>query len=1170
MEEEIRVLYVDDEPALLEITRAFLEEHGDFRVATFASAVEALNSLDIHTFDLIISDYQMPGMDGITFLKEIRHRFGTLPFILFTGRGREEIVIEAINNGADFYLQKGGDPASQFAELAHKIRQAVARKRGEDKLRSAYEQITASEEELRSNLEEIAKAETDREKSERNFKDLVDNAPDAIYTQVDERFLYLNNAAVRLFGATSAEELLEKSVWDRIHPSFHEPVRQRLKSLTVDRTAVGQRDEVYVRLDGTTVDVEVTAVPYSEEGRRGALVMLRDITERKRSENELRAAYEQIAGAEKELREQYDKLALAQQKLTDSRQLLAEIASSVPGVVYQFYARPDGSMGVYFTSSRVTEIFGISADAVQNFEQFTDGVDLRDRDAFLHSIRGAVSSGLPWDFEGRFNRQDGEQIWFQGLSRPVKKGTELVYNGVLLDITRRKKAEEQLRESEDKYRSLVEKANEAITILQDGITVYANPRMADLVGIPAGDLLGTVFLDTIWPDDRELLHTRYRKRCAGEEVPDTYDFRMTGPDGKPRWIHLSIAVIQWQGRLATLNLMSDITERKQAEEALRASEKNYRNLVENSLSIIYVLLPDGTLTFVSPSWKTVLGHEPDEVIGHNFRLFVHEDDIPRCEEFLKMVFRTGTMQTSSADYRIRHRDGSIHWHRSSVVPVFDDRGNLVSLVGNAVDLTDRKHAEEALEESRAELSAILHGSPVLQFVIGRDHRILAWNKALEEYSGIPATEVIGTDQHWRAFYPQQRPVLADLIVDNNTDGLFKWYGGKLRASRYVEGAYEALDFFPSMGAAGLWLAFTAAPVRNPEGTITGAVETLEDVTERVTATEALRLSEEMYRHILENMQDAYIRTENGLVTMVNPSAARMYGYDSAEEMLGIPATALYTSGERERDMALANVQDAGIIDFIGEAPRKDGTTFAASLNIQFLRDREGRVTGAEAIVRDVSERRLMEQAIREANRKLGLLNSITRHDIMNQLTMLQGFTRLAVTKERDPVIAGYLSKIDEGIGTIHRQIEFMKQYQELGVHSPGWFRLDGIIAKVGGKGVVFSAGNIEIFADPMLEKVFFNLFDNARRHGERVTEIRVRCEQPDDGLVIIVEDNGVGIPAEEKERIFEKGFGKNSGLGLFLAREILSITGLTIRECGTPGSGALFEIAVPKGAFRPA
>ena len=228
------------------------------------------------------------------------------------------------------------------------------------------------------------------------------------------------------------------------------------------------------------------------------------------------------------------------------------------------------------------------------------------------------------------------------------------------------------------------------------------------------------------------------------------------------------------------------------------------------------------------------------------------------------------------------------------------------------------------------------------------------------------------------------------------------------------------------------------------------------------------------------------------------------------------------------------------------------------------------VLGVEGIIHDVTHLRQAEDALKEANRKLNLLNSITRHDVANQLTVLQGYTQLAMMKNPDPMIGDFLQKIDAVATTIGRQIEFSKAYQELGVQAPGWFSLDDIFAKNKPKDILFSSSctGAEIFADPMLEKVFANLFGNSIMHGEWVSRITVRCEPAGDDLLITVEDNGVGIPLDLKQNIFRKGFGKNTGFGLFLAREILAITGISIHETGKHGSGARFEITVPKNGFR--
>ena len=186
-----------------------------------------------------------------------------------------------------------------------------------------------------------------------------------------------------------------------------------------------------------------------------------------------------------------------------------------------------------------------------------------------------------------------------------------------------------------------------------------------------------------------------------------------------------------------------------------------------------------------------------------------------------------------------------------------------------------------------------------------------------------------------------------------------------------------------------------------------------------------------------------------------------------------------------------------------------------------------------------------------------------------------GFLELSKAKNMDPEMQHFIEREETAAHAIQRQIEFTKNYEDIGVHAPKWQDIGGqvkavqtllpqreIEVSVDGKG-------LEVFADPLLEKVFENLIDNSQRHGERVRHISFSTLQYGfDSLAIVYEDDGIGVHEEEKERIFEKGFGKNTGLGLFLTREILAITGLTIKESGVYGKGVRFEILVPKGKFR--
>jgi signal transduction histidine kinase len=217
-----------------------------------------------------------------------------------------------------------------------------------------------------------------------------------------------------------------------------------------------------------------------------------------------------------------------------------------------------------------------------------------------------------------------------------------------------------------------------------------------------------------------------------------------------------------------------------------------------------------------------------------------------------------------------------------------------------------------------------------------------------------------------------------------------------------------------------------------------------------------------------------------------------------------------------------------------------------------------------------------EEALRQANRKLNLLSGITRHDLKNQLLTLNGFLEISKKYPGDAAkMLEFIAKERKVVKTMERQIAFTKEYEAIGVNAPVWQDCRTLIetaAKQVLTGTItvkndMPAGS-EVFADPLIVKVCYNLMDNAVRHGGKITTLRFFGEERDGDHIIVCEDDGAGIPAEEKEQVFERGFGKNTGMGLFLSAEILSITGITIRETGEPGKGARFEITVPKGVWR--
>jgi signal transduction histidine kinase len=231
---------------------------------------------------------------------------------------------------------------------------------------------------------------------------------------------------------------------------------------------------------------------------------------------------------------------------------------------------------------------------------------------------------------------------------------------------------------------------------------------------------------------------------------------------------------------------------------------------------------------------------------------------------------------------------------------------------------------------------------------------------------------------------------------------------------------------------------------------------------------------------------------------------------------------------------------------------------------------EGR-PAVRVVGRDISGRKRTEKALRAANRQLNLLTSITRHDILNKIHAMAGYLELLDQMTSDRVAKGYIEKLEEGTRSIGEHIGFSTIYQDIGSIEPQWQGLKDVLpASCIPPGITFSAeiGDVSVYADPILGTIFFNLLDNSLRHAKNLATIRVSACESHDGLTIIWEDDGPGIPYGEKEKIFQQGYGKNTGLGLFLTREILSTTGITISETGVPGRGARFEMKVQRGWYR--
>ncbi|GAA5263536.1 PAS domain S-box protein [Methanocalculus sp. MC3] len=357
-------------------------------------------------------------------------------------------------------------------------------------------------------------------------------------------------------------------------------------------------------------------------------------------------------------------------------------------------------------------------------------------------------------------------------------------------------------------------------------------------------------------------------------------------------------------------------------------------------------------------------------------------------------------------------------------------------------------------------------------------------------------------------------------------------------------------------------------IRHPDETLILSV--VRDISERKAAEEALRQMEEEKSTVLNSMPVmlAYLNPDL-TVRYANRASADAVGI-SQQDLIGHHCFEIWHGRTESCDKCpvLSSLASNRIEE--GEVQIPDGRIF--HLKGCPVYDDDGNFEGIIEFGMDITRQREAEDALRLTSEKLQILSSITRHDILNHITTVLGFLDFAEGMSVDETQAHYLDRIKTASKNIQRAIEFTREYENLGIEEPRWLQLTSLINKVsqGELPIENDCQEVRVFADPMIEKVFYNLYDNTLRHAEGATGILIHCETDDWDLLIIWEDDGTGVPEEMKERIFGRGFGKNTGFGLFLSREILGITGTTITENGIPGKGARFEIRVRKGHFEKA
>jgi len=696
------VLYVDDEPTILAPTKLYLEKRGHFLVDTTMTVDDALQKIQTNSYDVIISDYQMPGKDGIEFLRTLRDAGNQIPFIIFTGKGDEEVVIEAYASGADFYLAKGGNPRAMYVDLVNKVEQIVNRRRVEGALKE----------------------------SEELFRTLFNNANDSIFVHemlpegIPGRYIMANDIACTRLGFTR-EELLRMCPDEILSPKCVDKIPAL--SLTIQRRGHATFDNIYRKKDGTEFPVEVNAHLFELHGKQLILSIARDITERKNMEDAIRAS-------EQRLHAIIDGSSIPQFVINKNHEVIYwnRALERYSGIESHDVRLTKNAWKAFYKTSRPLLADLLVDEKLDEIPVWYEGKYSNSRyvdDAFEFT-----------DFFPYFGKHG---TWLHGTAVAIRDDQGVIVGALetLEDVTDRKNAEKELVSSEKYLKTIFDSVQTGLVITdpETYAIIDANPAAVKMIGKEKRDIVGAVCATF-------LCHTAVKSPLAddGKRSPFS-ECILFNPDGRKIPILKTSIPVVISGKSLMLESFLDITDRKRAEDAMQtafaeleqkveertselnelnrnlqseakerkrvmeellASEEKYRSLVEQTNDLVFHIDKDGYLTYISPNISSILGYAEKDCLGKSPAEFMpeHAGDFFHSlhEENIRLRQPVTGVELTFLDSR-----KISHIFEVNGTPHISPDGVFLGFSGIARDITERKALQDSVAASLKEKEILL-------------------------------------------------------------------------------------------------------------------------------------------------------------------------------------------------------------------------------------------------------------------------------------------------------------------------------------------------------------------------------------------------------------------------------------------------------------------------------
>jgi PAS domain S-box-containing protein len=1195
----IHVLHIDDDPSLQEITKLMLLDlDSSFQIDCACSVDEALEILSTRHYDVVVSDYEMPQKDGLQFLKELREQKNDVPFILFTGKGREEVVIKALNLGADGYINKQGNPETVYGELAHNIVQLLNQTR------------------LKTELAE----------SEVRFKQFFRNLPNAVavYEAISngEDFVFKDfNAAAEKIEKTRKADIIGKRVTE-VFP--------------------GAKDfgilEIFNRVWKTGQSEYFSTALYQDKRDTGSwrenwifklpnenvVAVYNDVTERVKTDLELKRTNEVL-------------------------ERVGEGIDAGLAVIGKDYH-------VVWANKHLMDL-GVAPNkkCYQTFNNLdTVCPDCGAKKVFEQNISLDVH-------EYKTKNSKGETVWVELRVTPLKdkNGNVTAALELAVPITERKYSEKTLKESEERSRAIVENSPIGIaTANTDKHFLSANEAFCKIIGYSEEELLKLTFKDITYPADLKDSFIKMGELENNIVSSFSLEKRYVKKDGVVVNGRIMVSALRNQNGIPRLFIaeLEDITELKKAEYAMRKSQ----NLLAESGRIGKVGGWQFNIDTHLQTWtdETYRIHEVDQNFMptvENGISFYTPDSRIIIEQAVEQAIAHG--KPFDVELQIITAKGNLRNVRAVGEPNLADR----IVTGFFQDITERKQAEETLKKSEDRFRQLSENAEEWIWEVDSKGLYTYSSSIVEKLIGYTPEEIVGKKYFFDLFLDSEREILKKAAFDAfdskssfsgflnrnlhkngsvvwlstsgvpilDEKGTLQGYRGldiditerqemekalKTSEENFRRQFEEALDpIFLADAQTGIIVNCNRAACKlvgrhktelvglhqrilHPQDEINGefsltfqrhlneregkvlegkvitktgeikdvtiSAKTLtignktllnasfHDITEYNKAVMVLKESEEKFRTLAEESPNMIFINHKGRVVYANKRCEEILKYSRAD--FYSPNFSFFSLISPEYLETLKSAFDKHMSG--EEVPTyeyvlitRKGERINALITTKLIEYKSERAF--LGIVTDITEHHKAQEALKTSlhemeilTEKLRVVGGLTRHDVGNKLMVISSNVFLLKKQLGDnPKLTKYLESIDSSISQSERIFEFSRLYEKIGAERPknvDVFEFFNVAAAMFSNlrtvKIVNECQGLQVVADSLLRQLFYNFIDNSLKHGEKVTQIRLHFNKNEYGVNLFYEDNGVGVSTCNKQKIFDKGFTTGKGSGLGL------------------------------------